>query len=120
MLQETKTKMTPTEILLHKITDRTMIRIAIAESYALAPKDQVNWSVVDQAIINRWSQCGLNWIRNEVKYRFSSKQAREELSKNRVPPLWKCSCTWWNGSNHKVCQKCDEEKSEDEQCMDLN
>jgi len=51
--------------LLQEISDPTMGRIDVAQSYALAIKssEDTNWKVVNAAIIERWSRSALGYIK---------------------------------------------------------
>ena len=52
-------------VLLNEIADKRMKRKDVAKTYALAmlSSDTPNWSVVNQAIIERWSRSGLEYIK---------------------------------------------------------
>jgi hypothetical protein len=56
--------------LLREIADPAMKRKDVAQSYALAMKsserDSVDWGKVNRAIIARWSQSALNWIKEQA------------------------------------------------------
>lgn len=54
--------------LLREISDKTLKRRDIAQTYRLAMQssEKVNWGKVNQAIIDRWSYFGLEWIRRQA------------------------------------------------------
>jgi hypothetical protein len=56
----------PEQVLLSEIADKAMDRTDVGLSYALAlsTPNEVNWSKVNQAILDRWSLSGLKWIKD--------------------------------------------------------
>jgi hypothetical protein len=57
-----------TNHLLHEIADRTMKRRDVAQSYALAMRssETTDWVQVNAAIIKRWSQSALVYIKEQA------------------------------------------------------
>lgn len=55
----------PEGTLLSEIADKRMKREDVALSYALAIRggEEIDWSKVNQAIIDRWSFSALKWIK---------------------------------------------------------
>ena len=56
-----------TNVILDEIKDIKFKRKNIAKTYALAIKsseDSINWKIINEAIINRWSRSGLEYIKN--------------------------------------------------------
>ena len=54
------------EQMLREIADSGMTRRDVAQSYVLAMmyRCEIDWAVVNRAIINRWSRSTLEWIKN--------------------------------------------------------
>jgi hypothetical protein len=57
----------PEGYLLEEIADPAMRRIDIAKTYRLilasGEQDRVNWRTVNTAVIDRWSESALDWIK---------------------------------------------------------
>ena len=56
-----------TNVILNEIKDIKFKRKNIAKTYALALKsseDSINCKIINEAIINRWSRSGLEYIKN--------------------------------------------------------
>ena len=57
----------PQRQLLNEITDDRMKRFDVAQTYAMAlDSDEVDWSLVNREIIDRWSMSGLKWIKEKA------------------------------------------------------
>ena len=57
-----------TQTLMNEIAEPTMRRRDIAQTYLLAMRspETVDWSLVNRAIIARWSRSGLIWIKRQA------------------------------------------------------
>ena len=57
-----------TNHLLHEIADPKMTRHDVAKSYALAMKssEDTDWARVNRAILARWSQYAVEWIKGQA------------------------------------------------------
>lgn len=57
----------PEGYLLEEIADPAMRRIDVAKTYRLilasGEQDRVNWRTVNTAVIERWSESALDWIK---------------------------------------------------------
>jgi hypothetical protein len=58
----------PQGTLLDEIADPSMKRKDVAQTYAFAIRqhDEVDFAVVNRAIVERWSIAGLKWIKEEA------------------------------------------------------
>lgn len=69
-----------TPLLIEKINDPSMRRIDIADIYAdaIIYGDKTNWTVVNTAIISRWSNSGLKWIKDAA---WKSRMSKSKMAK---------------------------------------